>query len=197
MVIKRHYLTTNTTLTTMAKKNTFNVKLRKLNSYAKLKLGYASKKDASIYELVCEALAADGKPKPNGVSAKKWVSTNAQYLNCFASQKQEKTSLKPIASFESSDNFLGTYEWRKVRMLALKKHGARCQCCGASPATGAVINVDHIKPRKLFPELALNVENLQILCSECNHGKGNWDMTDWRPKGQQQQDTRQTICLPS
>jgi 5-methylcytosine-specific restriction endonuclease McrA len=66
-------------------------------------------------------------------------------------------------------------------MLALKKHGARCQCCGASPATGAVINVDHIKPRKLFPELALDVENLQILCSECNHGKGNWDMTDWRP----------------
>ena len=42
------------------------------------------------------------------------------------------------------------------------------------------IHVDHIKPRKLFPHLALDVNNLQILCHECNHGKGNWDQTDWR-----------------
>jgi 5-methylcytosine-specific restriction endonuclease McrA len=79
-----------------------------------------------------------------------------------------------------TDSFLSTYEWRKVRMLALKKYGPRCQCCGATPKDGAVMNVDHIKPRKLFPDLALDVNNLQILCHECNHGKGNWDKTDWR-----------------
>jgi 5-methylcytosine-specific restriction endonuclease McrA len=81
-----------------------------------------------------------------------------------------------------TDDFLRTYEWRRVRMVALKKYGAKCQCCGATPATGAVMNVDHIKPRKLFPQLALDVDNLQVLCDECNHGKGNWDMTDWRAK---------------
>jgi 5-methylcytosine-specific restriction endonuclease McrA len=80
----------------------------------------------------------------------------------------------------ATDAFLSSYEWRRVRMQALKRHGTRCQCCGATPATGAVMNVDHIKPRKLFPELALDVDNLQVLCHECNHGKGNWDMTDWR-----------------
>lgn len=80
----------------------------------------------------------------------------------------------------TSTEFLSTYEWRKVRMEALKKHGPVCQCCGATPATGAVMNVDHIKPRKLFPHLALDVSNLQVLCHECNHGKGNWDQTDWR-----------------
>lgn len=80
-----------------------------------------------------------------------------------------------------TDAFLSTYEWRRVRMEALKKYGAVCQCCGASPSTGAVMNVDHIKPRKLFPQLALDLDNLQVLCHECNHGKGNWDMTDWRP----------------
>ena len=46
--------------------------------------------------------------------------------------------------------------------------------------TGAVMNVDHIKPRRIYPDLALSLENLQVLCHECNHGKGNWDMTDWR-----------------
>lgn len=79
-----------------------------------------------------------------------------------------------------SDDFLGTYEWRRLRMEALKKYGSRCQCCGATPKDGAVMNVDHIKPRRIYPELALSLDNLQVLCHECNHGKGNWDMTDWR-----------------
>jgi 5-methylcytosine-specific restriction endonuclease McrA len=80
----------------------------------------------------------------------------------------------------SSDAFLSTFEWRRVRMEALKKYGPRCMCCGSTPSDGAVMNVDHIKPRKLWPSLALDVKNLQILCHECNHGKGNWDQTDWR-----------------
>jgi 5-methylcytosine-specific restriction endonuclease McrA len=80
----------------------------------------------------------------------------------------------------TSDEFLKSYEWRKLRMVALKKHGARCQCCGATTANGVMMNVDHIKPRKTHPHLALNLDNLQILCEVCNHGKGNWDTTDWR-----------------
>ena len=80
----------------------------------------------------------------------------------------------------TNDDFLQSFEWRSIRMMAIKMHGAKCQCCGATPATGAVINVDHIKPRKRFPELALSIDNLQVLCHDCNHGKGNWDQTDWR-----------------
>lgn len=81
----------------------------------------------------------------------------------------------------ASDAFLASYEWRRVRMMALKTYGPRCMCCGATPADGAVMNVDHIKPRLKFPKLALTLSNLQILCAPCNHGKGNWDETDWRP----------------
>lgn len=90
-----------------------------------------------------------------------------------------------------SDAFLQTYEWRRVRMMALKKYGSVCMCCGDSPANGAVMNVDHIKPRKLFPQLALDLDNLQVLCGPCNHGKGNWDMTDWR----EQEDPPELIRL--
>jgi 5-methylcytosine-specific restriction endonuclease McrA len=84
---------------------------------------------------------------------------------------------------EAGQEFLDSFEWRRLRMQALKKHGARCQCCGATPADGAKMNVDHIKPRRFFPELALSLDNLQVLCDACNHGKGNWDMTDWRSTG--------------
>lgn len=98
------------------------------------------------------------------------------------SQEFKQTKVRGIHT--ASDAFLMTYEWRKVRMEALKKYGARCQCCGATPAHGAVMNVDHIKPRKLYPYLALDLNNLQVLCHDCNHGKGNWDMTDWRERNE-------------
>lgn len=88
--------------------------------------------------------------------------------------------IQSIVPAPESNEFLESYAWRRVRMEALKKHGAVCQCCGASRKTGAVIHVDHIKPRKLYPHLALDINNLQVLCHECNHGKGNWDTTDWR-----------------
>ena len=31
------------------------------------------------------------------------------------------------------------------------------------------------------PHLALKLTNLQVLCGDCNAGKGNRDTTDWRP----------------
>ena len=86
----------------------------------------------------------------------------------------------PKRTKRAKPEFLESFAWRKVRMEALLKYGPKCMCCGATPATGAVMHVDHIKPRLTHPELALELENLQILCGECNHGKGNWDTTDWR-----------------
>ncbi len=83
--------------------------------------------------------------------------------------------------FVQTDGFLRSYEWRELRYKALQLHGRRCQCCGASATDGATMNVDHIKPRRKYPEFALDIKNLQVLCDECNHGKGNWDQTDFRP----------------
>jgi hypothetical protein len=83
----------------------------------------------------------------------------------------------------NSDEFLTSYQWRTVRFDALALYGNSCMCCGATPArgNGVVINVDHIKPRKTHPHLALDINNLQVLCSVCNHGKSNRHETDFRP----------------
>lgn len=80
----------------------------------------------------------------------------------------------------NSKAFLESKEWKRLRLQALKQHGSRCQCCGDGPHNGVTLNVDHIKPRSLFPQLALQLDNLQVLCGLCNEGKGNWDMTDFR-----------------
>ena len=105
--------------------------------------------------------------------------TNAQLQNKSEfSAKCNATILN--SKFVRSNDFLMSYEWRKIRLQALMTHGSICQCCGASPKNGAVMNVDHIKPRSKFPELALDLSNLQVLCAECNHGKGNWSQNDFR-----------------
>ena len=126
-------------------------------------------------------------PKPSVAVLAKNKSFKAQKK--ALAQPSKKLKIKgrpaPIKHFGidvTSTEFLDTYQWRKLRMEALIQYGRKCMCCGATPETGAVMNVDHIKPRKRYPELALKINNLQILCHDCNHGKGNWNETDWRNK---------------
>jgi hypothetical protein len=79
------------------------------------------------------------------------------------------------------DEFYASKEWKLMRYEALRLHGGRCQCCGASPAEGKRLNVDHVKPLRVFWELRLEISNLQVLCEDCNVGKGARHADDWRP----------------
>lgn len=81
---------------------------------------------------------------------------------------------------KSDPSFCSSMKWKQLRYLALKNTDGRCQCCGATAADGVQIHVDHIKPRSKYPDLALSLDNLAVLCSDCNIGKGSWDETDWR-----------------
>ena len=58
--------------------------------------------------------------------------------------------------------------WLDLRFNFLKNKDRKCCLCGSKEE----IQVDHIKPRYIYPELALNYNNLQILCKPCNLGKG-------------------------
>jgi hypothetical protein len=176
----------------------------RLGSVAR-KLVYLSggkfKTNVSVYDLAIPvAHKALGVVRHNG-SAKSFIIQNLdqleEYVKLHSAEVQRLKKNRPVRKSiaepkpwkkdvivggvdVTTPQFLETYEWRKLRMEALKKYGPKCMCCGATPATGAVMNVDHIKPRKLFPSLAMSLDNLQILCHDCNHGKGNWDRTDWR-----------------
>lgn len=77
------------------------------------------------------------------------------------------------------DDFYSSWEWAELRYEALKVYGAKCMLCGATSQTNKIV-VDHVKSRKLYPELALEFSNLQVLCDMCNRGKGRYDQTDWR-----------------
>ena len=84
------------------------------------------------------------------------------------------------AAFLKSAQFLRSREWLELRYKALLRCGKQCMCCGARPMPSNPLQVDHIKPRSKFPELAMDINNLQVLCMQCNFGKGAWDKTDHR-----------------
>ena len=87
---------------------------------------------------------------------------------------------KKTATKRKRKNFYSTWAWVKLRYEVLAEGDGRCVLCGRSKAEGTYLQVDHIKPLKTHPELALVKSNLQVLCGACNFGKGNWDKTDWR-----------------
>lgn len=90
------------------------------------------------------------------------------------------TSKKAPKPSISREDFYTSQEWRRLRYRALVQHGGKCQGCGRGREHSIVIHVDHVKPISRFPHIKLEITNLQVLCEDCNLGKGAWDQTDWR-----------------
>lgn len=88
-----------------------------------------------------------------------------------------ENDLKPKK--KKATSFYSTQKWKQLRLRAFEVHGTKCQCCGRCPPE-IILDVDHIKPRSKFPELALDLQNLQILCRECNQGKSDITHVDFR-----------------
>ena len=84
---------------------------------------------------------------------------------------------------ETADSFYRSHKWRRLRVDALEANRERygmlaCECCGMMEV--GAFHVDHIYPRSTHPELALDPQNLQVLCDDCNIGKGTAYTTNWR-----------------
>lgn len=117
------------------------------------------------------------KPQKGDVTERR---TELSYVKKKLKARGKSKGTNLPAKRTSEDGFYKSLEWKSLRYLVLKNCGGRCMCCGNRPSDGIVLHVDHIKPRKTNPHLALALDNLQVLCSDCNIGKGGWDDTDWR-----------------
>lgn len=80
--------------------------------------------------------------------------------------------------------FYKSTQWCRLSYDVKIERGRRCECCGATPADGARIITDHIKPIRKYWHLRLQRSNLQVLCDDCNLGKGSRDETDFREETQ-------------
>ncbi len=64
--------------------------------------------------------------------------------------------------------FYLTKEWKALRKRALTRDGGVCVACGSTER----LQVDHLLPRSRYPHLALDLDNVQVLCIHCNSSKG-------------------------
>lgn len=94
-------------------------------------------------------------------------------IRCHSQKKMKELLLaqasdKRRKKFINSDPFYSSIQWRMVRAQILCSQ-KNCVKCGSI----SNLQVDHIKPRSIYPELALDIKNLQVLCEFCNMQKSN------------------------
>lgn len=75
--------------------------------------------------------------------------------------------------------FYASWEWKRLSYDVKLERGRTCECCGAK-APNVTIHTDHVKPIRKHWHLRLDKTNLQVLCEDCNMGKGSRDETDFR-----------------
>lgn len=66
-----------------------------------------------------------------------------------------------------SKRVTSTRRWQVLRHRILERDDWKCRCCGDRRR----LEIDHIKPVKLAPELAFDPANLQALCGPCHTRK--------------------------
>lgn len=123
-----------------------------------------------------------GSP-PNVACAGKRGARTAPHAVRMAEAPSPRALAVVAARRPRPESFYDSDAWRVVRYQALRRSRGFCECCGAGPAPGRPLHVDHIRPRSRRPDLAFTLSNLQVLCADCNLGKGNTDEIDWRAIG--------------
>ena len=82
----------------------------------------------------------------------------------------------PRHSLGARDPFLSLARWKRCRVMFLRRHPVCVDPFGIHAAGGQVVpaaHVDHIVPRVIAPDLALDWGNLQSLCVSCHSRKTN------------------------
>lgn len=98
-------------------------------------------------------------------------------LSCRPQNQRPKKP--PRADEVAIRNFYDSWEWKRLSFDVKLERGRVCECCGARPPEVRIIT-DHIKPIRHYWHLRLDKNNLQVLCDDCNKGKGSRHETDFR-----------------
>lgn len=59
--------------------------------------------------------------------------------------------------------------WIGIRKIVLLAQDFTCQCCGLKDIE--IMQVNHKLPKSKYPELARDIENLEVLCPNCHARK--------------------------
>jgi len=124
------------------------------------------------------------KRKPSNVFKSVFLDRKIDIMDIFFPYDIQDIFSEYLRNCEIVNSHFDYYlkEFRKLRLQVFLRDGEICACCGARPKEGISLTVDHIKPVSKFPELSMDINNLQVLCWDCNQKKSNKHFTDYRLK---------------
>lgn len=164
--------------------------VRLIKNFVRDKTGAKSPESFTPNQLFDTACAAAGIPRPRslgGENSAEYAIRLVPFLGLTKTDNRPKVKHQAAPQLSKREqeirDFYRSKEWRtsKARYTALREAKGRCKCCGRSKdEDGVKLVVDHIKPVRKFWSLRFETNNLQVLCNDCNLGKGSWDQTDWR-----------------
>lgn len=145
--------------------------------FVELRLEVKSKFFKSKKRKIINALPTDHddfwKPQPQDIP--KLKSKNYKDRGIRAYKRNQLRNVK-------HSEFYNSREWQSLRVKVLNKYKCKCMMCGRTPQDHEVsIHPEHIKSRIKYPELQLDINNIQLLCNDCKNGKGSKYEKDWRP----------------
>lgn len=85
--------------------------------------------------------------------------------------------IKRFIQEDRLDKFYTSRQWRRVALQARTVQHNECQRCKARGYYKPCDVVHHKKHVRLFPNFALDLENLECLCFDCHeeeHGRGRF-----------------------
>lgn len=79
-------------------------------------------------------------------------------------------------SHKDTKKFYKSNKWKLLRLEYMEKNKTKyfkCNYCDENVSLKKSLNIDHIRPLKTHWHLRLDINNLQILCKDCNKFKAS------------------------
>lgn len=89
-----------------------------------------------------------------------------------------------LPSRKHTQAFYATLAWKELSYRTRTRYPPRCMLCLKPGSETNPLVCDHIKPLRFNWELRLDPNNMQILCNNCNIGKGSHCDADYRSLSQ-------------
>jgi len=93
-----------------------------------------------------------------------------QFMHNGGEIKKVPTAFGVDKNFDDTlDVFYRSNEWAEARGYIFAHTKNECAYCGSIEN----LQIDHIQPLRYYWDLRTSLENLQILCEDCNYAKGS------------------------
>jgi hypothetical protein len=158
-----------------------------LRKYIKSK-GYSEipKKDNDLYKIYCALENIEVKNrKLRDVALNeyrlgkldKFIESNTTNEPIKVKKVKTKNKVQLKHSVKSVENIYQSTRWADTKKVVYSLYDFKCMKCGAKDKE---MHVDHICPVSKYPAMKWSINNLQLLCKNCNMEKSNVNENDYR-----------------